>query len=148
MTSFRVVMWPCRQYIKTNKLQDRTKPECINCDSKLQAVLGERLVKFSDLPKLLSEHFLPPMPVRVDFPFVVDPSNPPAREIYDIDVDAVSFIVAHSPGWCHTLNPLNAHARTHISAHLHACTHYCLHNSASLIHLRARYGRTMRSEHK
>ena len=43
-------------YIKENKLQDPNNNEYVNCDEKLQKVVGKKKIKYTDLLKPVSHH--------------------------------------------------------------------------------------------
>ena len=81
-----VVVTALWQYVKRHKLQDPDEREFIKCDSYLENIFDEARVKFSEIPRRLQAHLLPPDPIVVKY--TIDPSNSPGeKKCYDISMD-------------------------------------------------------------
>ncbi|XP_039262928.2 SWI/SNF-related matrix-associated actin-dependent regulator of chromatin subfamily D member 1-like [Styela clava] len=82
-----VIIQALWQYIKSHKLQDEHEREFINCDGYLGPILGERRIRFADIPRLLGPLLHPPDPIVIHHVISVDPADAKKQSCYDIEVE-------------------------------------------------------------
>ena len=75
------------QYIKSNKLQDHTEREYINCDAYLHQIFERPRIKFTEIPHLLQPLLRAPDPIIINHVISVDPVESKKNSCYDIEME-------------------------------------------------------------